>query len=194
MRYGAVFPTTEIGSDPIAVRDFAQAAEELGYARLTAYDHVLGAEHADRSLPLTGPYNQNDPFHEPMVLFGYLAGLTTTIELVTGVMILPQRQAVLVAKQAAGPAIVEALITLRELLIEAGRDTTSFGSEMLIDYALGSETWHEHASAWEQAGGSIISMRAMSTGSQYMKVPVPNFSSPDQHLDALEIFMREMAG
>ena len=96
-----MFPTTEIGSDPIAVRDFAQAAEELGYTRLTAYDHVLGADHSDRTPPLTGPYTQHDPFHEPMVLFGYLAGLTSTIELATGVLILPQRQAVLVAKQAA---------------------------------------------------------------------------------------------
>lgn len=98
MRFGAVFPTTEIGNDPIAIRDFAQAAEDLGYARLTAYDHVLGAEHANRTPPLT------------------------------------------------------------------------------------------------QAGGSIMSIRTMSTGAAYMKVPVPNFAKPAQHIEALAVFMREMDG
>jgi probable F420-dependent oxidoreductase len=296
MRFGAVFPTTEIGNDPIVVRDFVQAAESLGYMRLTAYDHVLGADHADRTPPLTGPYTQHDRFHEPMVLFGYLAGLTTRIELATGVMILPQRQAVLVAKQAAevdllsrgrlvlgvgtgwnhveyaalgtsfatrarrmeeqvsvmralwnedvvdfdgefhridratlvprpprpipvwfggskegslrraarmgdgfifgrsGPTVVDALTTLHALLEEQSRDRASFGSEMLLDYALGPDTWHEHAAAFEQAGGTIVSMRAMSTGAEYMKVAVPNFTSPQQHIDALDVFMREMTG
>ena len=294
MRFGAVFPTTEIGDDPIVVRDFAQAAEGLGYVRLTTYDHVLGADHADRTPALTGPYTQLDPFHEPMVLFGYLAGLTSTIELATGVMILPQRQAVLVAKQAAevdllsggrlilgvgtgwnhveytalgtrfdsrarrmeeqvgvmrdlwrqelvdfegefhridraalvprppraipvwfggskpgalrraarsgdgfifgrsGPTVVEALTTLHALLVEQSRDPATFPSEMLIDFALGPDTWHEHIAAFEEAGGSITSIRAMSTGSAYMKVPVPNFASPAQHIEALEVFMREM--
>jgi len=101
MKIGAVFPTCEIGDDPAAVRDFAQAAEELGYAHLVVYDHVLGAQHADREPALTGPYDENDPFHEPFVLHGYLAALTRTLELATGVIILPQRQAALVAKQAA---------------------------------------------------------------------------------------------
>src|SRR6516162_6470217 len=101
MQFGAVFPTTEIGTDPVAIRDFAQAAESLGYARITAYDHVLGAEHADREPPLHGPYTPADAFHEPMVLFGFLAGLTSRIELATGVLVLPQRQTALVAKQAA---------------------------------------------------------------------------------------------
>jgi probable F420-dependent oxidoreductase len=296
MRFGAVFPTTEIGNDPIVVRDFAQAAENLGYVRLTAYDHVLGADHADRTPPLTGPYTQHDRFHEPMVLFGYLAGLTSRIELATGVMILPQRQAVLVAKQAAevdllsqgrlvlgvgtgwshveytalgmsfasrarrmeeqvgvmralwnedmvdfdgefhrvdraalvprpprpipvwfggskegslrraarigdgfifgrsGPTVVDALRTLHSLLAEQGRDRASFGADMLVDYALGPDIWHEHAAAFEAAGGTIVSIRAMSTGSEYMKVPVPNFTSPQQHIDALDLFMREMSG
>ena len=296
VRFGAVFPTTEIGNDPVAIRDFAQAAEDLGYVRLTAYDHVLGAEHVDRTPPLTGPYTQHDAFHEPMVLFGYLAGLTSTIELATGVLILAQRQAALVAKQAAevdllsggrlvlgvgtgwnhveytalgapfgsrarrmeeqvavlralwsdevvdfdgefhridraalmprpsrpipvwfggskeasmrraarigdgyifgrsGPAVVEAFGTLQTMLVEEGRDPTAFGSEALIDYALGADAWHQQAAAWEDAGGSIMSVRAMSTGASYMKVPVPNFTSPSQHLAALEGFMREMGG
>jgi probable F420-dependent oxidoreductase len=101
MEFGAVFPTCEIGNDPSAVRDFAQAAEELGYAHLITYDHVLGAVHAEREPALMGPYTERDPFHEPMVLFGYLAALTQRIRLATGVMILPQRQTALVAKQAA---------------------------------------------------------------------------------------------
>jgi probable F420-dependent oxidoreductase len=101
MRFGATFPTTEIGDDPVAVRDFAQAAEALGYSHIVAYDHVLGAEHAGREPKLWGPYTEADPFHEPFVLFGFLAGVTSTIEFETAVIILPQRQTVLVAKQAA---------------------------------------------------------------------------------------------
>jgi probable F420-dependent oxidoreductase len=101
MNIGVVFPQTEIGDDPAVVRDFAQAAEGLGYTHLLVYDHVLGAVHQGREPQLTGPYTEATPFHEPFVLFGYLAGLTSTIELVTGVLILPQRQTALVAKQAA---------------------------------------------------------------------------------------------
>ena len=101
MKIGAVFPTTEIGNDPIAIRDWAQTAEQLGYSHVLTYDHVLGAVHEGREPPLLGPYSEKDPFHEPFVLFGYLAGLTTQLELATGVIILPQRQTALVAKQAA---------------------------------------------------------------------------------------------
>ena len=101
MDFGAVFPTTEIGNDPGAVREYAQAAEQLGYSSLVAYDHVLGAVHEGREPGLTGPYSEAHPFHEPFVLFGYLAGVTSSITLETQVIILPQRQAVLAAKQAA---------------------------------------------------------------------------------------------
>src|SRR5215475_7588104 len=100
MRIGVVFPQTEIGSDPGAVREYAQAAEELGYSHILAYDHVLGANTASRP-GWRGPYTSETQFHEPFVLFGYLAGLTQKIELVTGIIILPQRQTALVAKQAA---------------------------------------------------------------------------------------------
>jgi probable F420-dependent oxidoreductase len=106
MQLGATFPTTEIGDDPVAVRDFAQAAEALGFSHLVAYDHVLGAQHAGRDPKLWGPYTETDPFHEPFVLFGYLAGVTTTIQFETAVIILPQRQTVLVAKQAAEVAVL----------------------------------------------------------------------------------------
>lgn len=99
MRYGVVFPQTEIGRDPNVIRDFAQAAEDLGYDHILAYDHVVGANPATRP-GWSPPYTYRDAFHEPFVLFGFLAGLTR-LELVTGILILPQRQTVLVAKQAA---------------------------------------------------------------------------------------------
>lgn len=100
MQIGVVFPQLEIGNDPVAIRDYAQAAESLGYDHLLVYDHVLGANRATHEW-LRGPYRHPDAFHEPFVLFGYLAGLTRKIELVTGILILPQRQTALVAKQAA---------------------------------------------------------------------------------------------
>ncbi len=100
MQLGVVFPQTEIGSDPAAIRDYAQAAEDAGYEHLLVYDHVLGADR-DRPGGFRGPYDHETPFHEPFVLFGYLAGVTKRLELVTGIVILPQRQTVLVAKQAA---------------------------------------------------------------------------------------------
>lgn len=101
---GATFPQTRFGADPAAVREFALTAEQLGYTHLLAYDHVLGASHEGRDLG--GPYTEHDPFHEPLVLFGYLAAITTRIELVTAVLVLPQRQAALVAKQAAEVALL----------------------------------------------------------------------------------------
>lgn len=102
MKLGVVFPQTEIGNDPVAIRDYAQAAEQLGYNHVLVYDHVLGA-HVDRfkDIGFRPPYNYETPFHEPFVLFGYLASATEKLELVTGILILPQRQTALVAKQAA---------------------------------------------------------------------------------------------
>ena len=100
MKVGAVFPQTEIGSDPIAVRDWTQAAEDLGFDHLIVYDHVLGADGSHHT-NLTGPYRLDDMFHEPFVLFGYMAALTQRIELVTAVIIIGQRQTALAAKQAA---------------------------------------------------------------------------------------------
>ena len=100
MRIGVVFPQIEIGPDHVAVRDYVQAAESLGYAHVLAYDHVLGANAGSRP-GWSGAYRHTDQFHEVMVLFAYVAGLTETVELVTGILILPQRQTPLVAKQAA---------------------------------------------------------------------------------------------
>jgi len=100
MRFGVVFPQTEIGTDPAVIRDFAQTAEALGYHHILAYDHVIGANPASRQ-GWRPPYTHKDSFHEPFVLFSYLAGVTKSLEFTTGVIILPQRQTVLVAKQAA---------------------------------------------------------------------------------------------
>jgi probable F420-dependent oxidoreductase len=100
MRIGVVFPQTEIGNDPAAIRDYAQAAEAMGYTHILAYDHVLGASTAHRP-DWKGAYTSETPFHEVFVLFGYLAAVTRQVELVTGVLVLPQRQTALVAKQAA---------------------------------------------------------------------------------------------
>ena len=98
MQIGVTFPQTEIGADPAALRDYAQAAEELGYSHLVVFDHVLGADPTHR--PGWQGYTYRQMFHEPFVLFGYFAALTH-LELVTAVIILPQRQTALVAKQAA---------------------------------------------------------------------------------------------
>jgi len=98
MQIGVTFPQTEIGADPLVIRDYAQAVEGLGYSHLVAFDHVLGADPAHR--PGWSGYTWRDMFHEPFVLFGYLAALTH-LELLPAVIILPQRQTVLVAKQAA---------------------------------------------------------------------------------------------
>jgi probable F420-dependent oxidoreductase len=100
VRIGVVFPQTELGGDVAAVRAYGQRVEELGFSHLVAYDHVVGAD-PDVHTGWDGPYDVHTTFHEPLVMFGYLAAVTTTLELVTKVIILPQRQTVLVAKQAA---------------------------------------------------------------------------------------------
>jgi probable F420-dependent oxidoreductase len=99
MKIGAVYPQTETGGDPEFVRKFGLAMEEMGINHLLAYDHVAGAEHAGRVPKLKGTYNEFDTFHDPLMMFSYLAGMTKKIEFVTGVLVLPQRQTVLVAKQ-----------------------------------------------------------------------------------------------
>jgi probable F420-dependent oxidoreductase len=101
MDIGVVYPQTELRGDPHAVARFGKAAEDLGYAHLLSYEHVLGAVHADRTPPLIGPYTERDPFHDPFVMFAYLAAMTERIRFATGVLVLPQRQTALVARQAA---------------------------------------------------------------------------------------------
>jgi len=102
MKLGAVYPQIELGGNTVAVDRISRAVEELGYDHLMMYDHVVGAVHENRTPPLWehGPYTDKHPFHDPFVAFGYIAAITKRIELVSGVIILPQRQTVLVAKQA----------------------------------------------------------------------------------------------
>jgi len=100
MKIGVVFPQVEIGQDPAAIRDYAQAVEAMGYTHVLVFDHVLGAN-PERPGGWKGPYTYRHAFHEPFVLFGFLAAATRHVELVTGILILPQRQTALVAKQAA---------------------------------------------------------------------------------------------
>lgn len=101
MRIGVVYPQAELGGDPAALRRFAVTAEAQGSDHLVLYDHVVGASHEDRDPPLWGPYTERDPFHDPFAAFAHLAAITERIEFVTGILILPQRQTVLVAQQAA---------------------------------------------------------------------------------------------
>ena len=105
MKFGVTFPQTEIGTDPIAIRDFAQAADEAGFDYLGTFDHILGA-HPDRFVGRdvgfpAPPYLYHHQFHEPFTLFAYLAAWTRKIQLTTSILIVPQRQTALVAKQAA---------------------------------------------------------------------------------------------
>jgi probable F420-dependent oxidoreductase len=100
MRVGAVFPQLEIGTEPDAIAKYARTVEQLGYDHLVIFDHVLGAD-ANRPGGWTGVYDHRSMFHEPFVLFGQLAAITTRLRLATAVIVLPQRQTALVAKQAA---------------------------------------------------------------------------------------------
>jgi alkanesulfonate monooxygenase SsuD/methylene tetrahydromethanopterin reductase-like flavin-dependent oxidoreductase (luciferase family) len=104
MKLGTIFPNADIGTDPAAIRDYARAVEDAGFDYLLTYDHVTGA-HPDRFAGATipgfagPPYVHDSPFHEPLVLFAHLAAVTQRLEFVTSVLVLPQRQAPLVAKQ-----------------------------------------------------------------------------------------------
>jgi probable F420-dependent oxidoreductase len=290
MKFGAVLPTQEIGSDPVALRDYAQAVEGLGYRHLLVYDHVLGVKHDRRQPPLYGPYTEQDAFHEPFVLFGYLAAVTSRIEFATNVLVLPQRQTALVAKQAvevsllsggrlrlgvgtgwnyveyealglgyadrgsrlteqievlrtlwreavvdfdgrhhridragilprpsspipvwcggktmpairraarladgfmfgtARPSVFEQAQVALDLVVQAGRDPAEFGLEAVIDYMDGAAAWERALSDWEKLGGTHFSIRTISTAAEWMGVQAPDFSSPREHIAALERF------
>jgi len=100
MRIGVALPQSQVGTDAVALRDFAQTAEEIGYDHLAVYDHVVGINPSSRP-DWDGPYTSQNAFHDPFALFGYLAGQTKRITLTTHILILPQRQTALVARQAA---------------------------------------------------------------------------------------------
>jgi probable F420-dependent oxidoreductase len=105
MQFGAVLPHDEIRSDPVAIRAYLEGLERLGVTHLLAYDHVLGADR-DREGGFSGPYDKDVAFHEPLTFFAYAAAVTSRLEFMSAVLILPQRQTALVAKQAAEVAIL----------------------------------------------------------------------------------------
>jgi alkanesulfonate monooxygenase SsuD/methylene tetrahydromethanopterin reductase-like flavin-dependent oxidoreductase (luciferase family) len=100
MKAGVVHPQVELDGDTGAVKACAQAAGDLGYDHIVIYDHVLGAVHAGREPKLAGPYKETDPFHEPLITFAYLTGITKNLEMATGVIILTQRQSTSTARSA----------------------------------------------------------------------------------------------
>lgn len=157
MKLGAVYPQIELSGAPEAVHAIGTAVEDMGLSRLVMYDHVLGAVHADRDPPLSGPYTENDPFHDPFVAFGYLAGITKKIEFLTGVLILPQRQTVLVAKQAAdvdlfsnGRLILGVGIGWNYVEYDAlGQDFKTRGKRMDEQIPFLRRLWSEDVIEWE---------------------------------------------
>jgi probable F420-dependent oxidoreductase len=99
MQIGVTYPQSELASDPATARAYIRGVEELGFRHVLAYDHVVGADPVAHP-GWDGPYDVDTTFHEPFVFFGFLAAITR-LELVTGIIIVPQRQTALVAKQAA---------------------------------------------------------------------------------------------
>jgi len=155
VQIGVVFPQTEIGADPVVIRAWAAAVEELGYAHVLAYDHVLGANPAGHP-GFSGPYDVDSTFHEVFVLFGYLAAITS-LEMVTGVVILPQRQTALVAKQAAevdilaeGRTRLGVGLGWNAVEYEAlGKDFTDRGRRISEQVRLLRRLWTEHTVTFE---------------------------------------------
>jgi probable F420-dependent oxidoreductase len=164
MEIGAVFPQTEIGGDVGAVRAYGERVEQLGFSHVLAYDHVVGAD-PEVHKGWAGPYNVHTTFHEPFVLFGYLAAVTS-LELVTGIIILPQRQTVLVAKQAAevdlltrGHFRLGVGLGWNAVEYEAlGTDFTTRGRRIEEQVQLMRRLWTEqtvtHAGTWERITGA----------------------------------------
>lgn len=101
MKFGISYPDAEIGTDRIVIRDFAQAVEELGYSHISVHDHVIQSATPRESVDMAKYYTRDFPHHEPMIVMAFLAGVTETIGINPAIVILPQRQTVLVAKQAA---------------------------------------------------------------------------------------------
>jgi probable F420-dependent oxidoreductase len=151
MKIGVVFPQTEIGADVVGVRAYGTRVEQLGFSHILAYDHVVGADPAVH-LGWQGPYDVHTTFHEPFVLFGYLAAVTS-LELVTGILILPQRQTALVAKQAAevdllsgGRFRLGVGLGWNNVEYEAlGQDFTKRGRRLEEQVPLLRRLWTEHA-------------------------------------------------
>jgi len=106
MQLGIYFPSTELALTPATLREFTRAVDAMGYDYVVTADHVMGTPHDGRTPKLWGPYDQYDAFLDPFVLFSHMAALSDRLEFATSIMVLPQRQTVLVAKQAADLAVL----------------------------------------------------------------------------------------
>jgi probable F420-dependent oxidoreductase len=176
MRLGVVFPQTEIGADPGAIRAYAAAVADAGYDHVLAYDHVVGADPAVHE-GWRGPYDISSTFHEPLVLFGYLAAITT-LELVTGIIILPQRQTVLVAKQAAevdllslGKLRLGVGIGWNTVEYEAlGEDFTNRGKRLSEQITLMRRLWTEKSVTFE---GENVTLTGAGIAPLPVQRPIP---------------------
>jgi probable F420-dependent oxidoreductase len=154
MQIGVVLPQTDIGADVVAVRAYGQGVEALGFRHIMAYDHVLGADPAVHE-GWRGPYNLYTTFHEPFVLFGFLAAVTS-LELVTAIIIAPQRQTALLAKQAAevdllcgGRLRLGLGLGWNAVEYEAlGQDFTTRGRRLEAQVALLRRLWTEQSVTW----------------------------------------------
>jgi probable F420-dependent oxidoreductase len=163
MKIGAVYPQIELGGAPEAFDKIGRAVEDMGLDHLVMYDHVVGAVHEGREPPLWGPYTENDPFHDPFVAFGYLAAITKRIKMYTGVLILPQRQTVLVAKQATdvellsgGRFVLGVGIGWNYVEYDAlGYDFTKRGKRMDEQIPYLRRLWNEHAFSFDGQFDSI---------------------------------------
>jgi probable F420-dependent oxidoreductase len=162
MRIGVVFPQSELGGDVASVRSYGQGVEGFGFSHLLTYDHVVGADpEVHKDWP--GPYDVDTTFHEPLVMFGYLAGVTT-IELVTGILILPQRQTALVAKQAAAVDLLTVgrfrlgvAIGWNQVEYEAlGKDFTNRGRRLEEQIDLLRRLWTERSVTFEGAFDQVV--------------------------------------
>jgi probable F420-dependent oxidoreductase len=162
---GSIFPQTEIGSDPAEVRSYVQSVEQLGYTHLVAYDHVLGV---DRHLQpdFVGQYDVDSTFHEPLILFGYLAGITNSIELVTGIIVAPQRQTAVMAKQAAevdllsgGRLVLGVGVGWNAFEYTAlGQDFSTRGARLDDQIALVRALWTQRTVTWDSRFDHITAM------------------------------------
>ena len=176
MRIGVVFPQTELGGDVGAVRSYALRVEELGFAHVLAYDHVLGAD-PEFYQGWDGPYNVHTTFHEPLVMFGYMAAITS-LELVTGIIILPQRQTALVAKQAAevdllsnGNFRLGVGLGWNKVEYEAlGQDFTARGKRLSEQVGLMRRLWTERAVTFE---GGFDTVTAAGLAPLPVQRPIP---------------------
>ena len=155
MQIGVVYPQTELPADPGTVRRYVARDEELGFRHILAYDHVVGADPALYP-DWRGPYNLDSTFHEPFVLYGFLAAITE-LELVTGIIIAPQRQTVLLAKQAAevdiltgGRCRIGLGIGWNQVEYEAlGQDFTTRGRRLEEQMGLLRTLWTERSVTFE---------------------------------------------